>query len=461
MFLIDQTMTTMSPPSLPTPAPSTEIPPGKRASFSTIDNTFSLPPAAIANPASKQNSSASSTSSVASAASDSSYRPISPLQAGSTQQSGQRTDKTPRRKSSNANNQMSNAARLSGGYTLPPPPTRSRKIIQMKPRTQNDAQSSSATTSPVFTGKTQPSPSLTGQTTPKASASSTPTASQQGTASAGTKRKQPTGPTTAAGRKIARKTAHSLIERRRRSKMNEEFGVLKDMIPACAGQDMHKLQVLSASIEYMRYLEKCLAELKAAHARCAPSHAHAPSASPFQHSSSALGTSRAPSAILDDDDATSASSDDPMADAPPPPPHPAAYPLPAPTYTHSHSLSPAIPASPHTTTPFAPTPLDAGFSPAISSSQIRAAHAPFTPSFGGAALPSPAFGSAGAALPSALELGAPALRGGVDGVERDDREATAALLMLNSDRRAWAGGAGRGRGGAGGRGMSVRDLLSG
>jgi hypothetical protein len=58
----------------------------------------------------------------------------------------------------------------------------------------------------------------------------------------GPKRKQPSsGPTTAAGRKIARKTAHSLIERRRRSKMNEEFGVLKDMIPACNGQDMHKL----------------------------------------------------------------------------------------------------------------------------------------------------------------------------------------------------------------------------
>jgi hypothetical protein len=53
--------------------------------------------------------------------------------------------------------------------------------------------------------------------------------------------------TTAAGRKIARKTAHSLIERRRRSKMNEEFGVLKDMIPACQGQDMHKLAILSVS----------------------------------------------------------------------------------------------------------------------------------------------------------------------------------------------------------------------
>lgn len=60
-------------------------------------------------------------------------------------------------------------------------------------------------------------------------------------AQAGNKRKQSGVGNTAASRKIARKTAHSLIERRRRSKMNEEFGVLKDMIPACCGQEMHKL----------------------------------------------------------------------------------------------------------------------------------------------------------------------------------------------------------------------------
>lgn len=55
-------------------------------------------------------------------------------------------------------------------------------------------------------------------------------------------------PTTAVGRKIARKTAHSLIERRRRFKMNEEFGVLKGMIPACAGVEMHKLAILQVCI---------------------------------------------------------------------------------------------------------------------------------------------------------------------------------------------------------------------
>lgn len=59
------------------------------------------------------------------------------------------------------------------------------------------------------------------------------------------KKKQPSA-TSAAGRKIARKTAHSLIERRRRSKMNEEFAVLKGMIPACTGE-MHKLAILQVS----------------------------------------------------------------------------------------------------------------------------------------------------------------------------------------------------------------------
>jgi hypothetical protein len=59
------------------------------------------------------------------------------------------------------------------------------------------------------------------------------------------KKRQPSS-TSVAGRKIARKTAHSLIERRRRSKMNEEFGVLKDMIPACTGE-MHKLAILQVS----------------------------------------------------------------------------------------------------------------------------------------------------------------------------------------------------------------------
>jgi hypothetical protein len=53
-----------------------------------------------------------------------------------------------------------------------------------------------------------------------------------------------------------------LIERRRRSKMNEEFNTLKNMIPACKGQEMHKLAILQASIDYVNYLEQCIADLK-------------------------------------------------------------------------------------------------------------------------------------------------------------------------------------------------------
>lgn len=30
--------------------------------------------------------------------------------------------------------------------------------------------------------------------------------------------------------------------------MNEEFGTLKDMIPACKGQDMHKLAILQVCL---------------------------------------------------------------------------------------------------------------------------------------------------------------------------------------------------------------------
>jgi len=38
--------------------------------------------------------------------------------------------------------------------------------------------------------------------------------------------------------------------------------VLKGLVPACQGVEMHKLAILQASIEYVRYLEGCLGELK-------------------------------------------------------------------------------------------------------------------------------------------------------------------------------------------------------
>ncbi|KAI7287404.1 hypothetical protein KC345_g465 [Hortaea werneckii] len=201
----------------PTPGSSSDIR-GKEADL--LAPAFDLPPTAY-----PEQDRASSNSSVVSSAngSDSSYRPAS---SGVAAESRKRSAP------------HLGSVVIPDDFSLPPPPTRSRKIIQMKPRgaPQHDP---------------SPAQSLQG-------ASKTQTAGAQSG-----KRKQNATGQTAAGRKIARKTAHSLIERRRRSKMNEEFGVLKDMIPACQGQEMHKLAILQASIEYLRYLEQCISDLQA------------------------------------------------------------------------------------------------------------------------------------------------------------------------------------------------------
>jgi Helix-loop-helix DNA-binding domain len=51
-------------------------------------------------------------------------------------------------------------------------------------------------------------------------------------------------------RKMERKVAHRFVERRRRSKLNDEFTALRDLIPTCSGrQEMHKLAILQVSEE--------------------------------------------------------------------------------------------------------------------------------------------------------------------------------------------------------------------
>ena len=162
---------------------------------------FALPPAALSGMAPPPPTSSTSAP----------YHPMSPLSPEVT--AGEVSSRFPR--------QRSNAKRPAADYNLPPPPTRTRKIIQMKPKTQDQARV------PV----SEPKPRDSANPAPPATVTST-------------SKRKPASATTAAGRKIARKTAHSLIERRRRSKMNEEFTTLKDMIPACKGQEMHKLAIL-------------------------------------------------------------------------------------------------------------------------------------------------------------------------------------------------------------------------
>lgn len=201
----------------PTPGSSSDIR-GKEGLSSPIVN---LPPTAYQEAGGAGSSSSASPASEGGDGSDSSYRPVTPAGVAMAQDTGKRQ----RASGSGDLRGVSGGVITKDDFALPPPPTRSRKIIQMKPREQQQAgdleQPASATDE--VAGREQQSAASTGKG----------------------KRKSNSGATTAAGRKIARKTAHSLIERRRRSKMNEEFGVLKDMIPACKGQEMHKLAILS------------------------------------------------------------------------------------------------------------------------------------------------------------------------------------------------------------------------
>jgi len=186
-------------PSLPpTPGSSVDIKGKDAPHFGQM--SFELPPPAL-NSMDSRPSSASTKSSSAS-----SYHPTSPKSPAISPTS---VHNPSRRRSSATQNNAKDV------FTLPPPPTRSRKIIQMKPRGQQGQPLEEE-------GDVAKGPGAKGSAT--------------------TKKKQPSA-TSVAGRKIARKTAHSLIERRRRSKMNEEFGVLKSMIPACTGE-MHKLAIL-------------------------------------------------------------------------------------------------------------------------------------------------------------------------------------------------------------------------
>ena len=301
-----------------------------------------------------------------------------------------------------------------GKEELPPPPSRARKIIQMKPKEERPSV-----------------PSTAKPTSPK-------------------KKQQST--TSAAGRRIARKTAHSVIERRRRSKMNEEFGVLKDMIPACNGVEMHKLAILQAGIEYVKYLQGCVEKLQDDRGSAlrqeeeddeeteeqgaglrASSASPAPQPASNRRTSTATAstatTSTRPSPLLQP--SMSSSSLASQRQLPPPMTK---------SKTYSTSPPPVIAQTP-TATGISPAFNAIHFSPDLSriySNQQHQHLGKYSPNIH----PLPQ---------AAMPMGATAVQEVQEG--HAEATATAALMMLTNDRRAM-GGSGRGGG------MSVRDLLS-
>ncbi|OJD38680.1 hlh transcription [Diplodia corticola] len=425
-------------PSLPpTPAASTDIP-GKPGLGVANDPSWVLPPAAMSD---RSRGSVSSSSVASCNASESSYHPASPVPAKQAITSVSHSSSSSSKKRS-----ANRAVSAEDDYTLPPPPTRLRKIIQMKPKEEK------------IVAQKQETQAIEGATMAGSTA--------KGKSAGGRGKKQNNGHT-AAGRKIARKTAHSLIERRRRSKMNEEFGVLKDMIPACAGQEMHKLAILQASIEYMRYLERCVAGLKTAN------KGKLSSESPPWQQLTATPQWQPPTTVEDYEG--SEDQDEDMSEAG----------SPNATTPNAQTAQPPNPGPPSSSTSPTMHPTDrshfsAQVSPAIfpaDGGHRRLSSLTASPNMFG--IPPHHFSfsahsttTSPSILPSPSVVGQPESRSrhqsfaltspalGPQPDSRDDHEATAALLMLNSDRRSWSG-ANSTASTPGSRGMSVKDLLSG
>jgi hypothetical protein len=362
----------------PTPASSTDIL-AKENEMHSAENGFTLPPPAI-------HSGESSVSSNVSVKSDSSYRPTSP------------TSSRKRPRTSEAFKQNTSEP-TAIEFSLPPPPTRSRRIIQMKPGA-NDKKV--GMTSQERADKKKPSGHLRANSN-----------------------------TTAAGKKTARKTAHSIIERRRRSKMNEEFETLKGMIPACRGQSMHKLAILQAGIDYMRYLEQCVTDLKSANRAALP-----PIAIPSQ---SQISTPRPQSPDMSEAEDDEDSSDDMDG------------------IEETQPVSPAVESL-----------RSRGYASTLTSPAIQPQeHRPYTfsKSANNSTLPSPSFGPLNSSWSSLDRPRLPYLHSAdtspailPDQSQDADQEASAALLMLNHDRR-YSRSNSRSERPLGG-GLSVKDLLS-
>lgn len=239
----------------------------------------------------------------------------------------------------------------------------------------------------------------------------------------------------------------------------------------------------------MRYLEQCVQDLKASHNSRQSPNDFRPTQSPTPLPPPRTGR-------LDDVDEEDDEEDEEMEDAVSPttlePNHMLQH-----SKTHSFSISPSIIPSIGPSPAIAPSDngrFSAQASPALRAQDLQSRHrypyasaqsantspalqpsdphhysitaspamqavdarrlsfASYTPR--GSTLPSPAMGahlSHQQSAPAHFSLTSPALQPQADDQAKEDHEATAALLMLNSDRRSWSQA----------RGMSVKELLSG
>jgi hypothetical protein len=196
----------------------------------------------------------------------------------------------------------------------------------------------------------------------------------------------------------------------------------------------------------MKYLEQCLGELKSAHATSSA----LPQLPSFSHIDRQGDDTPRGGTFRDDEDEQS---DEEMSEATSPreirPKSDDSI------QSHQPSMSPAILPSAQTSPEIYAKSSKYGSYGSVYQSRNHSARS--------SALPSPAFepqtraSGPGGYNTIFAPLTSPALRPQGDILEKDDHEATAALLMLNTDRRSWSSTGVP----VNGRSMSVKDLLSG
>jgi hypothetical protein len=194
--------------------------------------------------------------------------------------------------------------------------------------------------------------------------------------------------------------------------MNAEFQTLKELVPACKGRELHKLEVLRETVRYVRWLEGMAEEL-----RCGSAGGSNRSSRSCSRERTAVTTTEA-----EEDEGGRASGEFVFASLPPPP-----QPQPQQQQQQQKRLVEKDQVLANIYFPVSPAT-----SPVWHETRREQTVSPFLEPLGGG----------GGELPSPLET-----------------TTAGALLLLAGE--GGGGGGGGGRGGKGGsRGISVRDLLS-
>ena len=235
---------------------------------------------------------------------------------------------------------------------------------------------------------------------------------------------------------------------------------MKGMIPACQGQEMHKLAILQvqqvlvkigfvsptnkeqASIDYLRYLERCVADLKAAN-----------NSDPQLQQPPGLKTSPEDGDDLDDGDGQDSDIDmeEPStSEASPVTTMPQSSTT---SYTSPHSLLTSPAMQPSNTSPSIDSTNHHRRNPSLTQMSSTASDLP-SPAFAVRHFSQYSLSGASVSLPAATIFGSRSAETSPTILPGDaDHDASAALLMLNRDRRG-------SKDNAKGKALSVKDLLS-